>query len=437
MKIKNGRRPVRQVIIYLSVALATVLMFLHHYTSSTVFALIGLIFMLIPVLLCDTSEAIHLLLFYVPNIRMYKLNTGNTFVGLFIMALFFKVFFLNRTYFNINAVLAVLGMVFALSINMLVSKNTALLFPFVRFAMGLIIISTYAKKIIQESNYKQEYKNCLKYFIYGVVSMLICGLVYYIAKGNPLFEGRFRGINNDPNYFSMTIAVGISLMLTHIAFDKDSGVKDFAIVLFLLFGGMLTVSRSFIISISVNIVLILYIFMNVKSLSLKKKSAIILLIVLLCFVFKDTINTMIDSFVDRFNAESMEGGNGRVEISASYISLWKESILSMLFGVGKASHLYQTGVVSHIHHNYYVELLTSVGIFGVLAMLEIYRTLFCCIIPSKFRFRFILIFPIITYATMLLTLAALFDDTHLCILTLIFLQYKAFQDAGYKTHSNN
>lgn len=39
----------KQLFIYPSVAIATVLMFLHHYTSNTIIALAGLVFLLLPI----------------------------------------------------------------------------------------------------------------------------------------------------------------------------------------------------------------------------------------------------------------------------------------------------------------------------------------------------------------------------------------------------
>ena len=436
MRNRMGKISGKQLFIYSSVAIATVLMFLHHYTSNTIIALAGLVFLLLPIPFISFEECVYLLLFYVPNVRMYKLATGNTFIGFLIVLVFLKVFFLKRSSFGLTTVIAILSMFLVILVNVMGSGNLDMVSPFVRFSMGMMVIVVYLKNIKKNANYKTEYDRCIKHFTYGTVSMVVCGILFCLLTGKSIFGGRFAAVHNGPNFTSMTIGVAVSLLLTHIAFGKKPSTKDFVVMLFLLFGGLITVSRSFLISVSVNLILIMYIFMKGKSLSFNKKLSIVLLIIVLCIIFSGAIGNIIGSFEDRFNDDSMEGGNGRVEIEANYISLWQKTPVTILFGIGKAHNLYLLGLADAVHHNYYIELLTSIGVLGTIAMFGIYVVMFRSVFPNRFKIRFLLGFPVLTYAIMLLTLPALFDDTHLLMITLVLLQYRTFQDEGRSNIKN-
>ncbi len=425
---QNESRFNQHVLMYTSLALSTILMFVHHYTGSTLIALAGLLVILVPILFLNLNECIYLLLFYVPNCRMYKFVSGNTFLGLFIMALFFKIIILERRTISRGVILAILSMMAVLFANIATSGNTSSLVSGIRFIMGTVVVTCYGKAMKHDLDDKKEYDACIKHFIYGCASMLTCGILFYLMQGKPLFDERFYAVHSDPNYVGMTLAVAISFLLTHIIYDKNAGAKEFIMVMYLLFGGMLTVSRAFVIAVSINLILILYIFTKGKNLSGMQKLGILILIGIVCYIFRDAISGMIESFQERFNDETMEGGNGRTEIATTYIDLWKRDVASIFWGIGSASTLYQMGVTDAVHHNYYVQILTTIGVMGCLAMLLVYGVLFKSISLKPFKPRFLLAFPFLTYAIMLLTLPALFDDTHLCFLTLIFLQHRRFQN---------
>ncbi len=415
------------ILSYCTVIITTVLLFLHHYTQSAVYAYLGLVSMLIPVFFMDTKDCTYLLLFYIPNIRMYKFETGNTLVGFLIIAIFFKICIWEQKRIGTKELMAILGMLGVVLANIVVVGDKMLLMSFLRFAMGYMIIAKYMSVLPTGENFDGEYEKLRNHFSAGCVSMLLCGILFYVLKGKSLLDGRFLSVNNDPNFFALTMGVAVSFLLVDITFNKKATVKAFLIVLFLFFGGLLSVSRGFLISVSINLILVLYIFLKGKTLKTYQKFLLLCLILCVAFLCREVIENVIESFSTRFNDSSMENQNGRADINALYLNAWKKTLRTILFGLGDAKYWYSVGVTYAVHHNYYVQLLTSLGVCGVLAMMNLYRVMYKKIVGNLKRVNVLMLFPMITYAVMLLTLPALFGDSHLFIIMLIFAQYRRFQ----------
>lgn len=415
-------------LILFSIILSTFFLFVYHFSEIGFFAYAGLAFMLLPVLFVDLSECMCLILFYLPNIRMYAFIDGNTMLGFFVLFAFVKFFFLRFNKISIKIFLAVIFMGAVVIINAFLNQDFSLFMSFIRFSAGLIIILMYFNLVNNEYDFDFDYEKLMKYFIYGCFSLITCGILFESLKGHSVFNQRFSGINNDPNFFAMVVGAAFSIQLVNIAFSKKASNGSLFIALYILFGGMLSLSRSFLISISINIILLLYIFFVNRSLSMNRKILIILLIPIFLFIFRGAISNIYESFVDRFNEGNLEGANGRAEINEMYLKLWRQNAASIWFGIGSYEHIVSQNLFFDAHHNYYVEILTTIGIFGVLAMINIYRLLYKNIIIKIQKLNILLLFPLLTYAIMIMTLPALFDDTHLFMIMLMMMQYRRFQD---------
>ena len=97
-------------LILFSIILSTFFLFVYHFSEIGFFAYAGLAFMLLPVLFIDLSECMCLILFYLPNIRMYAFIDGNTMLGFFVLFAFVKFFFLRFNKISIKTFLAVIFM---------------------------------------------------------------------------------------------------------------------------------------------------------------------------------------------------------------------------------------------------------------------------------------------------------------------------------------
>lgn len=175
---------------------------------------------------------------------------------------------------------------------------------------------------------------------------------------------RFQGLYSDPNYYMVTIMIGIALL----AKLKDCGKID--IKQFLVFGalfslcGFMTFSKTFFMAFIIfGMLYILWQFRNRnygKGLLLIGGS-----VGAAAVVFTANIN-LFSLILARFiNAEDINDlTTGRTDIFIRYIEEISKSPQSMFFGYGFAAK-----GLNMDPHNIYIEILYYVGIIGLLLML--------------------------------------------------------------------
>ncbi len=416
-------------LMFLSAGSSTALFFMYHLKHAEAFAYAGIFAMLVPVLLFDLTEAVCVLIYYITQIRMFTFIGGASCVGYLIIVIFCKHILIRPQNLRTETLFAALIMIGVLVANIVVTKSTSLLNPFIRFAMGFMTLTSYFA-MTDEDKLRKDYEYIKTAYVLGCCSLVILGLLFNAVGGTSFKMDRFYGIHSDPNVISMTLGTGFSFILIDMISSKKTNIKWMLAALIILFGGMITVSRGYLIAVSVNILLVIYLFTANKNISAMYKILALVLIVTLIIFFKDRIGDIIKMFSERFNDESFETGNGRVEIEGNFLSLWRESFAKVMFGIGSAGRLYNIGLSDAVHHNYYIELLTSIGIAGVAAMLNIYRVFVRAVFKDGFRFRIMLFFPLITYAILLMGLAGLFSDSHIGTLFMCFMQYKIYMNNG-------
>ncbi len=169
------------------------------------------------------------------------------------------------------------------------------------------------------------------------------------------------GVNANEIGCDAVVAFFVALLL-----QKEYGKKYLIIrivsLVFILIGGMLSLTRSFVIVIALFV--LVYVFASMKN---TKKMGIALAFIGLIAVILTVIIAknpeLLEAFVNRFTAEDMEGGNGRMASILIHLKAWLKNMRGIVMGVGVTQNGDILGVYGTVH-NMLVQVLECYGIFG-------------------------------------------------------------------------
>ena len=239
--------------------------------------------------------------------------------------------------------------------------------------------------------------------IFSAIAYLLCHQSY--AHGlinNVLKNQRFAGFAGEPNYYSLYICLGLSLIFTL----NNHAKRHYAYIGSMIAIGLLTASKMCLfLTAFILVVGLLYNAMELKN--NKRKSffykTVACLIIAASF-FSSQIMRLLDNIIKRMNITDGQfylsaDSTGRVDILKSYLALCDENPFILLFGYGINYHInlgQEFGA-----HNTYLDLVLAWGIpFSIVAIL-----LWCSVIciakninPHGDKKESIRFFPIIVLA---------------------------------------
>lgn len=383
-------------------------------SHNVMIALIGTGILLIA-LVSMQKQAILLMIGLIPNIRIMKIPGIDAAVLSY--CFLFTELLLLLGWKDVKVSKKNLCFVGSIIVTAFVNNNIGIFSPFLRCIVFFIFFLNYLQS---EENRSYLCDNVPNIFVFGTVINIICGILYYGMRGIPIFSGRFAGISVDPNYYATVIAVAISIIVLMISY---SHFRLFCgcIAAFLLVGGLLSVSRMYFFALIWPLIIVVRMMMSGKD--IKKIMPVIALGIVGGLLLWNMVGPLLNNIMERFNSDSTVGGNGRVDAWEFYISNWKQSVVSILFGSGTNLELLRDnrGIVT-VQHNLYVETLSEIGIIGAITMVECFYELYKECVNS--RGKIIYWVPIMTAMTCYFSLNALFSETSGFILLIGFVMYE-------------
>ncbi len=104
----------------------------------------------------------------------------------------------------------------------------------------------------------------------------------------------------------------------------------------------------------------------------KRLTLIVSLLVLVAgFMVSGFADPIIDSFIGRFEDDSLETGSGRTEILAHYNKLWIDDPVKILVGTGAIDYAYKSHY-GHSIHNGIQQVYYCYGILGFICFLSVF-----------------------------------------------------------------
>ncbi len=340
---------------------ALFMFFLAYHFQFAPLSFVGLAILVCMIPFFDAFELFVSFAFLLPNTYLVKIVGSNAALLGYWLLLFLVVYYLRMRSFAFDKKLVwmVLVHLACVVISIFLTGNTSIVSSIIRFMAFLLIIN------VMKDMDCVPYGKLVKAFINGCIWAIVLSLIYNTLHGIDSFAGGFRSLGNDRNYFAITVAFALTAYVVYMYNEQKAEVVDFIKIFVLFIAGILSSSRTFII-ISLMFV-IAVILMSSRLTKTKKVMTIAILAVLLTiglFFFGDQIQLVLDRFED----ESVSGGNGRFEAWNIYLGETFSSIKTALFGVGDSTEYRLIFGLDAVEHNTAVQALFTIGIIGSLTL---------------------------------------------------------------------
>lgn len=245
-------------------------------------------------------------------------------------------------------------------------------FDILRYISYIILISF----VIFDDNLTIDYKTCLNLFSFGVIFMCIIifltTLKYYPIER--ILSGSFRYgsiinstinqemiLNNDENTIGYYCVFAISILMLLNYYCKSYRIYNYFGIFILIFFGLLTMSRAFILTTG-GVFLLYYVFGSKNiGISIMNVIKIILALFIMYLILNRFLPQVMGSIFNRFSEIDITGGRSR--IFDSYNKFLYENMFYFIFGTG----LFGINSISRIQsvpHNGFQQVFLSYGIIG-------------------------------------------------------------------------
>lgn len=306
--------------------------------------------------------------------------------------------------------------------------------------LSLVIISVFILGVYKE---ELNIKYFLLVFIGGIITSSVMALFrsyipsldslvgVYITFSN---QTRFMGLDRDPNYYTISLLVSMSMMMVVYLKNKISWYIFFPISSVLLCFGFMTISKSFILAFAG-----VCLFFLITDIIIKRKKSIfdiglMLLIILLSMAIcysqtqllfsrlniSDTFTVDGTTMNEYFNiinplleiSNNMnfdEFTTGRFNIWKSYFNEFENAPIKLVFG-----HGFGEMVNERASHNTIIQGVYSIGVIGIIYLLIV--IIFYLKSQFKNKFCFYEILPFLTYFTLSMALDLLTSTSQILYL---------------------
>lgn len=311
-----------------------------------------------------SADAAAFLVMLVPNVMLVKYEGfGGALLGYVLLLFALRLVLLERKKITVDNRFAalVIAHLVIVGISVILNRNTSLVSSLARF-LGMLIFALW---II--GNCKGEEKlreKLLDAYVFGCVLNVISTFVFHHFAAEVLQLRFFAGINNDRNYFSAALAVGMQFALIRLYANRRIDVKNCVYLLILLLGGIVSASRTFIVLCVFALVLFILTLMNLSD---RKQLRIVLPLLALVAVggLLSPVGGKLLEVLRRFTGENVLSANKRTDEWVYYLGRAFSTPLGALFGAGSAARVIAAGEYRLAEHSTYVQAIFETGLLGL------------------------------------------------------------------------
>lgn len=423
MKVENNyKNIIKKNPIFIAIINIILLSYAHISGNSMILFLCNILFCAI-ILLSKKKFFIPLMLFYLPWNPVLKVQpNGYTFYTL-IVPLLFIYLILYKKKINLQVVLLTLALVILTIVGKMLNQYN-FNFSYIYIMMMFLFIPYY----YYHYNDELSFQECIYYLTFGIITACISSqilmkyphMLNYIVIDRVIQTGltRLNGFYGDANFYSAQILVAITGILILILKNKENMIINFILMLTLIFFGLQSVSKMFLLCCSITITIWIMILIAQRTSIIKKFKIIAILFVIIILgitlnIFEEQISYYVIRFTYISDINSLT--TGRSSIIENYISYFKTNIETFLFGIG-ISHGYVEGRASH---NTIIQIIYQVGIIGSVIIILWIKKVF-----GSFKINQYTILMFIGFFTSWLSLDMLMFDEFFYFITLFFIGLK-------------
>lgn len=381
-------------------------------------------------LFCKPSSLILMMVFILPSSGLIKLTSASSAIlGYCFLIGEIKYLVINTSKIKISLILVLLTLCVGLTVFYYLDYSLGLtIFRFMVSMVFLYFVSGDDKLI------SRLQKNGINVFIAGTIFNIVLGLAYYFFTKRNVFSGNFCGVSLDRNFYSAVISMAISFAVIQFFISKRA-LLTFAELVFLFFGGLLSGSRTFLVSLIIPILIVLYFLFSGKY--IKKVLPFIFVLLAVGLLFSSLLSPLLNMTIDRFDASDVSTANGRYDIWKYYLEKTTSNPTSFFIGSSFKTDLYiSTNHTLHdvVHHNTFIQSLSTIGVLGTsLLILSFYKLFVLLKRPGKKRFVFL--FPLFSLILCYFFINGLFSDLLTIMIFLSFMFYQC-QTNEYENSAN-
>lgn len=255
-----------------------------------------------------------------------------------------------------------------------------------------------------------DFKFICRVFVWTSIGIMTLLLLQLLIKINFDFEKLFTGsaayrFGNledsaeqyggtfNPNGLGFICNLALTGILQLIYF-KQNNIFDFFSIAILVFFGVLTLSRTFLICLV--FIITLYVFSGKISIKKRMKRLFLLVIIITLFtaLVITLVPTVLEGFKKRFNEEDIS--NGRMSLFLFYGKHILSSFEYFFFGIGMQNII---GKLSSVYPSIYLVphngIIESIVVWGLPGLIFLFFILFAPIYFSNKKFKLINLMPII------------------------------------------
>lgn len=321
----------------------------------------GIFCLLFSIIFIRTEKILLLFFFLIPNTGYLSLY-GNGLVGYFAILIVLKLAIIDKLNINFKKLFFLISTCVIVILSSILNGFYGNILSFIKVIFYFVLMYT-----VKDQFCKNKVA-ILNNYIVGTTIGAILGFFYSVQNGYKIFDinrySRFSSLSGDPNYYSAIIVFALSLLMFLVLSNEKKVIPSLPVFAVLLLAGLSSLSRAFLVSlIVVAFIAFTYLLFSTKIKIFTKIGILVSVFAVLLFLSKYT--NAFDMILSRFYEESMETGNGRLDIWNWYISKTFSSIDSSLIGCGSAHIAVSSGLINYIEHNTYIQILYEIGIIGV------------------------------------------------------------------------
>lgn len=331
-------------------------------SNNIMFSIIGFCVLLTTAIFFKPFDTLLIITFLLPNQRLLTLGSNISIINVILLIVAVKIFAKGFGMQKSMKFLNIVVIIYCLFISiynmelftLMVGFKTILLFYIFNYSIDYSITNQVAIKPIV-------------FFLIGVVFLGVMGFFLgedLVIGANERFYG---GEVNNPNITSSQFSFGISLVILLGIFKLVRIKYLYVFMLVFLFFGLLTQSRSFLLSVGLIIIIYLLYKIDLKYIF---KSLLSLSIIFIVFQLSDLSTSnflfnLIEAPVDRvLDPRKGDVSAGRTILWLNYVNtIWNEPS-ALMFGKGMYNTQEQYGF-NQVAHNSIIETVAAIGVVGL------------------------------------------------------------------------
>lgn len=323
------------------------------------------------VALLPLGTCLPVLCFLLPFANIIKISPGQisiftVFFAIYVLRIIFKTGRLNRMFLFTAFIFA--GYCLAIS-------GPGKIVTIVTMVCGFTML----REVTESDDY--DYRHVLYAFCFGIIiSSAIGAFRDYLPVirsfsmdttykvGHEEYAQRFVGLNSNPNYFTMDITVALGCLITTICTEKMRPIYALLFAVLAVFG-LMSVSKSFLIVLTIMIVILLLNSLRSGGTTFLKLAFALVIVGALILIFaEEAVSTYIVRLTKDSSGDLSSVTTGRSDIWIAYIKEMLRSFRTLFFGAGLGEN-YEHGA-----HNTYIEMVYQTGLVGVVLYLFVFKS---------------------------------------------------------------